>query len=142
MELMYISLIISIRSKPHSSPWFSAACAAAIVQRFFRLNQQYKSCESKVKLRHASCKIISLQTSLQIIAKWSLKLQNLLLIKLKSPWNPKNLALRTLGLLIGLLFSNLGVLSSTSVKAKLFPKNLSKNSNIDDLVISNPCFPF
>ena len=41
--------------KPYSSPWFSAACAAAIVQRnhFFRLHQQNKS-ESKVKFRQAS----------------------------------------------------------------------------------------
>ena len=37
--------------KPHSSPWFSAACAAAIVDRnhFFCLYQQNKSCESKVR---------------------------------------------------------------------------------------------
>ena len=57
--------------KPHSSPWFSAAGAAAIVQtyQFFRLKQQYKSCESKVKLRQASCKIISLQTSVSEAAK-------------------------------------------------------------------------
>ena len=42
--------------KPHSSPWFSAACAAAIVNRnhFFCLNQQNKSSESKVKFRQAS----------------------------------------------------------------------------------------
>ena len=42
--------------KPHSSPWFSAACAAAIVHRnhFFRLHQQNKSSESKVKFRQAS----------------------------------------------------------------------------------------
>ena len=42
--------------KPHSSPWFSAACAAAIVQRnhFFCLYQQNKSSESKVKFRLAS----------------------------------------------------------------------------------------
>ena len=39
--------------KPHSSPWFSAA---AIVHRnhFFRLYQQNKSCESKVKFKQAS----------------------------------------------------------------------------------------
>ena len=39
--------------KPHSSPWFSAACAAAIVHRnhFLRLYQQNKSSESKVKFR-------------------------------------------------------------------------------------------
>ena len=42
--------------KPHSSPWFSAACAAAIVHRnhFFRLYQQNKSFESKVNFRQAS----------------------------------------------------------------------------------------
>ena len=41
--------------KPHSSPWFSAACAAAIVHRnhFFRLYQKDKSSESKVKFRQA-----------------------------------------------------------------------------------------
>ena len=42
--------------KPHSSPWFSAACAAAIVHRnhFFHLYQQNKSSESKVKFRQAN----------------------------------------------------------------------------------------
>ena len=42
--------------KPHSTPWFSAACAAAIVPRnhFFRLYQQNKSSKSKVKFRQAS----------------------------------------------------------------------------------------
>ena len=42
--------------KPHSSPWFSAACAAAIVYRnhFFCLYKQNKSSESKVKIRQAS----------------------------------------------------------------------------------------
>ena len=42
--------------KPHSSPWFSAACAAVIVHRnhFFRLYQREKSSDSKVKFRQAS----------------------------------------------------------------------------------------
>ena len=42
--------------KPHSSGWFLATCAAAIVHRnhFFRLYQQNKSSESKVKFRQAS----------------------------------------------------------------------------------------
>ena len=42
--------------KPHSSPWFSAACAAAIVHRnhFFRLYQKDKSSASKVNFRQAS----------------------------------------------------------------------------------------
>ena len=42
--MMYISLILKYQVKPHSSPWFSAACAAAIVHRnrFFHLYQQNK----------------------------------------------------------------------------------------------------
>ena len=42
--------------KPHSSPWFSATCAAAIVHRdhFFHFYQKDKSSESKVKFRQAS----------------------------------------------------------------------------------------
>ena len=42
--------------KSHSSPWFSAACAAAIVHRnhFFHLHQREKSSDSKVKFRQAS----------------------------------------------------------------------------------------
>ena len=42
--------------KPHSSPWFLAACAATIVHRnhFFRLYQQNKSSECKVEFRQAS----------------------------------------------------------------------------------------
>ena len=42
--------------KPHSCPWFSAACAAAIVHKnhFFCLYQREKSSDSKVKFRQAS----------------------------------------------------------------------------------------
>ena len=40
-------------AKPHSSPWFSGACAAVIVHRnhFFRLYQKVKSSDGKVKFR-------------------------------------------------------------------------------------------
>ena len=42
--------------KPHLSPWFSAACAATTAHRnhFFRLYQQKKSSEYKVKFRQTS----------------------------------------------------------------------------------------
>ena len=54
---MYISLISyqKYQVKPHSSPWFSPACAAAIVHRnhFFHLYQKDKSSDSKVKFRQA-----------------------------------------------------------------------------------------
>ena len=63
--------------KPHSSPWFSAACAAAIVHRnhLFRLYQQNKCSESKVQ---SSDRLV-------IIAKGFLNMPNLyMLIKQKS----------------------------------------------------------
>ena len=48
--------------KPRWSPWFSAACAAAIIHRnhFFSLYQKDKSSDSKVKFRQASncCKMV------------------------------------------------------------------------------------
>ena len=55
LELIYKSLI-KYQFKPHLSPWFSAACAAAIVHRnhFFCLYQKDKSSKSKVKFRQAS----------------------------------------------------------------------------------------
>ena len=42
--------------KPHTSPWFSVACAGAIVHRnhFFCLYLENKSSESKVKFRYDS----------------------------------------------------------------------------------------
>ena len=42
--------------KPHSSPWFSAACAATIVHKnhFFCSYQRENSSDSKVKFRQAS----------------------------------------------------------------------------------------
>ena len=44
------------QTKPHSSPWFPASCATAIVHRnhFFRLYQRDKSSDSKVNFRQAS----------------------------------------------------------------------------------------
>ena len=55
LELMYISLILNLKGqvKPHSSPWFSVACGAALFIEtiFFHLYQHNKSSESKVKFR-------------------------------------------------------------------------------------------
>ena len=58
---MYLDLIFSIphrkcQVKIHSFPWFSAACAAAIVHRnhFFHSYQEDKSSDFKVKFRQAS----------------------------------------------------------------------------------------
>ena len=98
--------------KPHSSSWFSAACAAAIVHRnhFFRLYQQNKSSESKVKSRQV------------VVATGLLKLPTLhMLIKQKCPSLPRNLVLNKGKSAIPPLFNDPEVLSSASDKAKLFP---------------------
>ena len=78
--------------KRHSSPWFSAACAAAMVHRnqFFHLYQQNKFSESKVNFRQGSNR-----------CKRFLKLPNLhMLLKQKGLSLPRNLALRTFGQLL------------------------------------------
>ena len=78
--------------KPHSSSYFSAACAAAIVHRnhFFPLYQREKSSDSKVKFRQASnrCK--------KALEAAKLAYAN----KTKSPLLPRNLALVTSGELL------------------------------------------
>ena len=74
--------------KPHSSPWFSPACAAVIVYRnhFFCLYQQNKSSESKIKSRQASNRLKRVRC------------QNLhMLLEQKIPSLPRNLALWTFG---------------------------------------------
>ena len=59
--------------KPHSSPWFSAACAAAVVHKnlFFCLYQQNKSSKYKAKFIQASnsCKRVLEAAKLAMIIK-------------------------------------------------------------------------
>ena len=114
------------------------------MNNFFRLYQKDKSSDSKVKFWQASnrCKRV------------------LEAAKQKSPLLPRNLVLESFSELIIVfstkidllyllysvsaippLFSDLEVLSSASDKTKLFAKNFSKNSNLDDSVISLPVFP-
>ena len=96
--------------KPQSSPWFSAACAAAIVHRnhFFHLYQKDKSFESKVKFRQASnhCKRVLEAAKLALTCNKTK--ESKLAIKQKSPSLPRNLALRT--------FGKLPIVFSTKVK--------------------------
>ena len=130
--------------KPHSSAWFSAACAAAIVHRnhFFRLYQREKSCDSKVKFRQASnrCKRVLEAAKLAYANKTKesttsqkrdsrdfRRIANSVLNKGKSAIPP--------------LFNGLVVLSSASDKANLFAENFSLNSNLDHSGISLPAFP-
>ena len=130
--------------KPHSSPWFSAACAAAIVHRnhFFHLYQQNKSSESKVKFRQASnhCKRVLEAAKLAYATqtKESITSQKL---GSRDFWPIANSVLNKGKSALPPLFNGPEVLSSASDKAKLFAKNFSKNSNLDDSGISLPVFP-
>ena len=83
-----IDVYIHHQVKPNSSPWFFIASTATIVHKnhVFRLYQQKKSFESKVKFRQESI----------MLAKVFLKLQNLhMLTKQKTPSLFRNLALGT-----------------------------------------------
>ena len=120
--------------KSHSSPWFSAACAAAIVHRnhFFRLYQKDKSSDSKVKFRQAS------NCSKRVLEAAKLAYTN----KTKESTSQK-LGSRDFGRIVSSII-NKGksaipplsnspeVLSSAYDKAKLLAENVSKNSNLDD----------
>ena len=130
--------------KSHSSPWFSAACAAAIVHRnhFFRLYQQNKYSESKVKFRQASnhCKRVLEAAKLAYATKTKESITSQKL----GPRDFRQIANSVLNKgksTIPPLFNGPEVLSSASDKAKLFAKNFSKNSNLDDSGISLPVFP-
>ena len=108
--------------KPHSSPWFSAACAAAIVHRnhFFRLYQQNKSSESKVKFRQASnrCKRVLEATKLAYANKTK---ESITSQKLGSHdlWRIANSVFNKGKSAIPSLFIRPEVLPSASNKAKL-----------------------
>ena len=132
--------------KPHSSPWFSAACAAAIVHRnhFFRLYQREKSFDSKVKFRQASshCKRVLEAAKLAYANKTieSITSQKLGSQKLDF-WRIANSVLNKGKSAIPHLFNRPEVLSSASDKAKLFAENFSLNFNLDDSGVSLPVFP-
>ena len=93
LNSVLLLLLVKYQVKSHSSSWFSAACAAAIIHRnhFFRLYQKDKCSDSKVKFRDRQV----------IVTKGFLKLPNLhMLTKQKSQSHPRNLALGTFGELL------------------------------------------
>ena len=104
--------------------------------------QQNKFSESKVKFRQASnrCKRV-LEAAKFVYAtktKDSITSQKL---GSRDFWQIANSVLNKGKSAIPPLFNGLEVLSSASDKAKLFAKNFSKNSNLDDSGISLPVFP-
>ena len=109
--------------KTHSSPWFSGACAAAIVDRnhLFRLYQKDKSSESKAKFGQASncCKRIPEAAKFPYANKTK---ESITSRKLGSRvfWQITNSVLNKGKSAIPPLFNGPEVLTSASDKAKLF----------------------
>ena len=137
-RLELIDVYIPLRKyqvRPHSSPWFSAACTAAIVHRnhFLHLYQKDKSSASKVKFRQASncCKRVleAAKVAYAIKTKESIISQKL---GSRDFWRIANSVLNKGKSGIPPLFSDPEVLSSASDKVKLFAENFSKNSNLND----------
>ena len=142
-----IDIYISQRKyqvNPHSPPWFSAASATAIVHRnhFFQLYQREKFSDSKIKFRQASnhCKRVLESAKLAYANKTK---DSITSQKLGSRdfWRIANSVLNKCKSAIPPLFNRLKVLSSASVKAKLFAEDFSLNLNLDDSGISLPVFP-
>ena len=125
-------------------PWFSATCTVATVHRnhFFRLYQQNKSSESKVKFRQTSnhCKEVLEAAKLAYTNKIK---ESITSQKLGSQdfWQIANSVLSKSKSAIPPLFNSPEVLSSASDKTKLFAENFSKNSNLDNSGISLLVFP-
>ena len=130
--------------KPHSSPWLSAACTAAIVHRnhFFCLNQQNKSYESKVKFRQASnsCKRVLEAAELNYATKTKDCITSQK-IGSQNFWQIANSVLSKGKSVILSLYNRPKVVSSASDIAGLFAKIFSRNSNLDDSGISLSVFP-
>ena len=126
--------------KSHSSPWFSAACAAAIVHRnhFFRLYQREKSSDSKVKFRQASNRCKRVLEAAKLAYEESITSQKL---GSRDFWRIANSVLNKGKSAIPPIFNGPEVLSSASDKAKFYAENFSLNSNLDDSGVSLPVFP-
>ena len=129
-----LSLIEKYQVKPHSSSWFSAACAAAIFHRnhFFPLYQKDKSSDSEVKFRQATkvkfshhCKRVLEAARLAYAHKTK---ESMISQKLGSCdfWQIANSVLNIGKSPIPSLFNGPEVLPSVSGKAKLlFAENFS-----------------
>ena len=138
LEFMYISLIVSIRSSFTHLDGFEL-----LVLLPYFIEIPFFVCTNRINLLN----LTESSDRLVIVAKGFLKLPKLrMLIKQKIPSPPRNLALGTFGELLSVLdkrkstippvFNGPGVLPSASDKPKLFAKNFTKNSDLDDLGIS------
>ena len=118
------------------SPWFSAACTAAIVHRnhCLRLYQEDKSSESKVKFRQANNRCNRVLEAAKFA--YANKTKETITSQKLGSWDFWRIAnsVPNKENLLYLLYT------SCNAKGKLFVENFSKNSNLDDSCISLPVF--
>ena len=102
--------------------------------------QKDKFSDSKVKFRQASNRCKSVLEAAKLA--YANKTKESITSRLGSCdfWRIANSVLNKGKSAIPPLFNGLDVLSSASDKAKLFPENFSKNSNLNDAGISSPVF--
>ena len=105
--------------------------------------RQNESSESKVKFRQASnrCKRVLEASKLAYANKTKESITTQKLVS-SDFWHIANSVLNKSKSAIPPLFNDPEVLPSASDKAKLFPKNLSQNSNLNDSGASLPIFLF
>ena len=129
--------------KPLSSPWFSAACAAATVRRnhVFRLYQKDKTSDSKVKFRQASNRCKRVLQAAKLAYRNKAK-ESITSVKLGSQdfWLITNSVRNKGKSAIPPLFDGPEFLSCGSDKPKYFVEKFSKNSNLDDSGITSSVF--
>ena len=121
---------------------FSSLCSAIVDRNhFFRLCQQNKSSEFKVKCRQASnrCKRVLEAAKLAYATKTKESITSQKL-GFQGFWRIANSVLNEAKSAIPPVYNRPEVLSSASDKAKLFAKNISKNLNLHNSGISLPVF--
>ena len=117
-------------------------CCHSWEKLLFCLKQKNKSSKSKVKFRQASsCFSRVLQSAKLAYATKTKESINSQKLEYQDFWRIVNSVLEKGKSTIPLLFNVPEVLSSASDKAKLFDKNFSINSHLDDWSISLPVFP-
>ena len=128
---------IPIKKNPHSSPWFSAVCPAAITHgnHFFHLYQQNKFSESKVKFRQSSNRCKRVLEAAKLAYDFKTK-ESITSQKLGSWdfWRIANNVLNKDKPAILPLFNSLEGLSSTSDKQNCLPKTFLRTLVLITLV--------
>lgn len=121
--------------KPHSSPWFSPACAAALAHRnhFFHIHQREKSKESKRNFSAArnECKRVIEAAKSQYTQRTHDHLGSQKLGS-RDFWRIYNNVLNKGKSSVPPLFHGPEVLSTSKDKAELFARQFSTNSTLDD----------